>query len=495
MEQLKEIEQEMKRLAEELDYHRRRYHDMDDPEISDYEYDMMMNRLVELEEKYPQFKDENSPSGKVGGSVMNTFAPVVHTVQLGSLQDVFDVAEICEFVRKTKERLGEVTFVVEPKIDGLSVALEYRDGKLVCGATRGDGFEGEDVTANLKTIKSIPQILNKSLPYLVVRGEVYMPRASFEAVVARQENEGLQPFKNPRNAAAGSLRQKDSTVTATRGLDIFIFNLQQIDGAEITEHSQSLDFLKGLNFPVTPTYKKFTNATEVAAEIERIGNMRGKYPFNIDGAVVKVDSFAQREVLGTTAKFPRWALAFKYPPEEKVTTLLSIEVRVGRTGVLTPTAVFQPIELAGTTVSRAVLHNQDFINQRGIAIGDKIIVRKAGEIIPEVVSVAEHCGTEVFTLPKNCPSCGTLVEKDDDQAAVRCPNIQCPAQLLRNLIHFASRDAMDIDGLGIALVEALVTNELIASPADLYSLKKEQIAAMERMGDKSAENLLAAIEK
>lgn len=495
MEDLKQIQKEMQHLTKEVDRHRRLYHEKDAPEISDYEYNDLIHRLEKLEEKYPQFKSPDSPTDKVGGGVLNTFEQVQHTVQMGSLQDVFDVEEAAAFVRKIQEALPAPTFVVEPKIDGLSVSLEYRDGKFFRGSTRGDGFVGEDVTANLRTIQSIPQVLPRPIPYLEVRGEVYMPRSSFERLVARQEEEGSQRFKNPRNAAAGSLRQKDSRVTASRGLDIFVFNLQQLEGEELSGHAQSLDFLKELGFPVSPSYRTFDSVQGVVDEIYAIGSNRDGFPFDIDGAVVKVDDFAQREVLGATAKFPKWAVAFKYPPEEKETVLLDVEVKVGRTGVLTPTAVFSPIQLAGTTVSRAVLHNQDFINERGIALGDTIVVRKAGDIIPEVVQVAKKSGNSVYQLPDTCPSCGTLVEKDSGEAAVRCPNIECPAQLLRNIIHFVSRDAMDIEGLGSAVVEALVKENLIASPADLYYLEKEQIASLERMGSKSAENLMVSLEK
>ncbi|MBR5485924.1 MAG: NAD-dependent DNA ligase LigA [Oscillospiraceae bacterium] len=495
MENLKKIQSEIEYLTKEVDRHRRLYHEMDAPEISDFEYNTLYYRLEELEEKYPQFKSADSPTAKVGGAVLNTFEQVVHTVQMGSLQDVFSIEDAKAFVDKIKEQMSHAKFVVEPKIDGLSVSLEYRDGKFVRGSTRGDGFVGEDVTANLRTIKSIPKMLSKPIPFLEVRGEVYMPRESFERVVARQENEGAVPFKNPRNAAAGSLRQKDSKITAERGLDIFIFNIQQAEGVEFDGHAQSLDFLKELGFPVSPSYKLFDDSEGVVGEINRIGEMRDKFSFDIDGAVVKVDSLADRDELGATAKFPRWAAAFKYPPEEKQTKLLEVQVNVGRTGVLTPTAVFEPIQLAGTTVSRAVLHNQDFINERQIAIGDTIVVRKAGDIIPEVVSVAQHGGGEVYKLPDVCPSCGSAVEKDSGEAAVRCPNIECPAQLLRNIIHFASRDAMDIEGLGSAVVEMLVNNKLISSPADLYFLEMQQIASLERMGEKSAKNLMASLEK
>ena len=387
------------------------------------------------------------------------------------------------------------TYIVEHKIDGLSVSLEYRDGLLVRGSTRGDGFVGEDVTANLKTVRNIPLKLNTDVPFIEVRGEVYMPVSSFERLVEQQELADEKPFKNPRNAAAGSLRQKNPKITAKRGLDIFVFNLQQLEGHTTNGHKESLDYMKELGLTVVPSYKAVTDIDAAIEEIRRIGSSRGQFGFDIDGAVVKVDDFAQRELLGSTSKFPKWAVAYKYPPEEKVTKLLDIEVAVGRTGVLTPTAIFEPVQLAGTTVSRAVLHNQDFIDEKGIAIGDDIVVRKAGEIIPEVVAVASHNSENTWKLPEVCPSCGTAVVKEEGEVAVRCPNIQCPAQLIRNLIHFASRSAMDIDGLGKAMVEQLVKQDLIHSPADLYELKADEIAALDRMGKKSANNLIKAIEK
>ena len=491
-----EIRREMARLQRELEYHSHRYYDLDDPEIDDFAYDKMLHALLELEERYPQFKAPDSPTSRVGGTAQNTFAPVHHPVQLGSLQDVFDTDAVADFLRRTQEQTGGSLYVVEPKIDGLSVALEYRDGLLVQGATRGDGVTGEDVTENLRTIRSIPLRLPEALPRLIVRGEVYMPRESFLRVVEQQENAGEQPFKNPRNAAAGSLRQKNPKITAKRGLDILIFNVQLVEGKTFSSHRQSLDYLREQGFHVIPQLPACTTPEEVEAEIRRIGSERGSYPYGIDGAVVKVDDFAQRDQLGSTAKFPRWAVAYKYPPEEKETVLRQVEVKVGRTGVLTPTAVFDPVELAGTTVSRAVLHNQDFIDEKGIAVGDTIVVRKAGEIIPEVVAVAiHHPEAPVYRLPDTCPSCGAPVTREEGEAALRCTNIDCPAQLLRNLIHFVSRDAMDIDGLGEAMITALVEAGMVHSPADLYQLSKEQILTLERTGEKSAANLLASLER
>lgn len=484
---------ELKQLLEEYSY---RYYVLDNPVVEDYEYDALLHELIALEEEYPELVTPDSPTQRVGGYAMNTFEPVPHTVQMGSLQDVFSLDEVRAFDRRVRETLPEVRYVVEPKIDGLSVSLEYRDGLFVRGSTRGDGFVGEDVTQNLKTISSIPLRLKRALPFLEVRGEVYMPRTSFEQVVGRQETEGVQPFKNPRNAAAGSLRQKDPKITASRRLDIFVFNIQQIQGESVFSHKQSLDLLAELGFKVIPSYRVCDDIDDATGEIERIGRQRGDYPFDIDGAVVKVDRFSDRETLGMTAKFPRWAVAFKYPPEEKKTRLLCIEINVGRTGALTPTAVFEPITLAGTTVSRAVLHNEDYIKEKDIRIGDMIIVRKAGEIIPEVLGVAEHTEESVpFVMPRVCPSCGETVLREPGEAAVRCTNPECPATLQKNLEHFVSRDAMDIEGLGPAVIEALLRHELLRSAADLYTLTPQSLMALERMGEKSAANLIASIER
>lgn len=484
---------ELSKLLEEHNY---RYYVLDDPSIPDFAFDQLLNELEKLEAEFPELVSSASPTQRVGGAAMNTFEKVTHPVQMGSLQDVFDEAELLEFDTRVRQSIPAPLYVVEPKIDGLSVALEYRDGAFVRGATRGDGVTGEDVTLNLKTVRSIPLTLREPVGHLVVRGEVYMPQSSFQAVVEAQELNEEQPFKNPRNAAAGSLRQKDPKITAKRGLDIFVFNIQLVEGAQeqIGCHKASLDYLKALGFKVIPSYRTFEKIEDVVAEIHRIGDSRGQYGFAIDGAVVKVDDFEQRRLLGSTSKYPKWAVAFKYPPEEKETTLTSIEINVGRTGVLTPTAQFDPIQLAGTTVSRAVLHNEDFIREKDIRIGDAIVVRKAGEIIPEVVGVKNHAeGSQPYEMPAECPSCGARVFREE--SAVRCTNPDCPAQLLRNLIHFASKGAMDVDGLGPQLLRQLVENELISSPADLYALTKEQLSGLERMGEKSAENLLAALEK
>lgn len=483
------------KLREQINYYSELYYEKDDPAISDYEFDKLMHQLIDIEEEYPQLLTPDSPTHRVGGRASNSFEQVEHVVQMGSLQDVFSDEEVVDFDRRVREVVSDPIYVVEPKIDGLSVSLEYRDGVLVRGSTRGDGFVGEDVTENIRTIRSVPLRLKRDIPFVEVRGEVYMPVASFEKVVAQQELKEEKPFKNPRNAAAGSLRQKNPKITAQRGLDIFVFNLQQIEGVQVSGHKESLDLLKELGFQVSPSYLAVDTIEKAIEEIRAIGQRRGEYSFDIDGAVVKVDSLAQREMLGATAKFPKWAVAFKYPPEEKITTLLDVEVKVGRTGALTPTAVFEPIQLAGTTVSRAVLHNQDFIDEKQIAVGDKIIVRKAGDIIPEVVAVAEHCGNPTYQLPEYCPSCHTKVVRKEGEAAIYCPNIECPAQLMRNLIHFASRNAMDIDGMGPAVLEGLVNAGWVHSPADLYDLTEEQIASLERMGKKSASNLMNALKK
>lgn len=490
-------EKRIQELRDLVRYHSRLYYEFDNPELDDYEYDLLYHELLDLEEKYPDLKTPDSPTQKVGGAASLKFEPVKHIVQMGSLQDVFSYEELFEFDERVRSVIEKPEYVVEPKIDGLSVSLEYRNGVFVRGSTRGDGFVGEDVTHNLMTINSIPKRINcPEVSYLELRGEVYISKDTFRKLVDAQEIVGERPFKNPRNAAAGSLRQKDPKISAKRGLDIFIFNIQQCEGKTFTTHSETLDFVKELGFPVSVSYNRYKNISDAVDNIKFIGENRENYNFDIDGAVIKVNSLADREILGATAKYPKWAVAFKYPPEEKITTLLNIEVQVGRTGAITPTAVFEPIQLAGTVVSRAVLHNQDFIDAKDINIGDKIIVRKAGEIIPEVVALAEkgpNPGT--FRLPEYCPACGTKAVREDDEAVLRCPNPDCPAQLLRNLIHFASRDAMDIDGMGPAVLTMLVDRGIIKSQADIYSLKPEDISSAERMGEKSAANLMASIEK
>jgi len=488
---------EYKSLIAEIERHNRLYYDNDEPEISDYEYDMLMQRLKKIEAENPDIVLPSSPTQHVGGNAKSQlFAEVEHTVQMASLRDVFSFDDVRDFDKKTREAVKNPIYVVEPKIDGLSVSLEYRNGRFVRGSTRGNGFVGEDVTANLLTIESIPKVLSEPIEFLEVRGEVYMPREVFLSIAAAQEQNGEKPFKNPRNAAAGSLRQKNSEITRERRLSIFVFNVQQIEGKEINTHSGSLDLLSSLGFPVSPSYNTYDNIEDVIKEIEKIGNMRSEYSFDIDGAVVKVDTLSDRNTLGATAKYPKWAVAFKYPPEERETVLREIEINVGRTGALTPTAVFDPILLAGTSVSRAVLHNQDFISEKDIRIGDTIVVRKAGEIIPEVLESKSHAqNSEPYFIPSFCPSCNAPVLKEADEAVIRCINPACPAQLSRNIIHFASKAAMDIEGLGPAIIDTFIEKSLISSAADLYTLVPEQIQNIEGLGEKSAQNLISAIEK
>lgn len=483
-------------LRKELNHHIFRYYVENENDISDFEYDMLMRELVSIEEAYPELLTPDSPTHRVGGQADGQFEKVVHTVKMESLQDAFDISEVEDFNRRVTDTVKNVSYVVEPKIDGLSVSLEYVNGVFTRGSTRGDGNVGEDITANLRTVKSIPLRLKKNVPFIEVRGEVYMPRNVFYKIVEEQEINGEKLFKNPRNAAAGSLRQKDPKITSKRNLDIFVFNIQRIEGKELHSHFESLEYIKELGFKTVPFFTKFDNIGDVLKEIDRIGSVRYTLPFDIDGAVIKVDDFSQREVLGSTAKVPRWALAWKYPPEEKETTLLDVEINVGRTGVLTPTGIFSPVILAGTTVSRATLNNEDFIKEKDIRIGDTVIIRKAGDIIPEVVSVVAHRKDSVpFEYPKNCPSCGAPVFREDGESAVRCDNPDCPAQLLRVLIHFCSRDAMDIDGLGDAVVETFVNQGLIGKISDIYRLDYEKISQLEGMGKKSADNIRNAVEK
>ncbi len=489
-----DIKKRIEKLTAELKYHSDRYYNYDSPEISDFEYDMLQRELKSLEEQYPQYALPDSPTVNVGGAANRLFASVEHAVKMESLQDAFSFDELKAFEKRILEQASPI-FSVEPKIDGLSVSLEYKNGKFFRGSTRGDGLVGEDVTANLLTIEDIPKTID-FLGELEVRGEVYMSHKMFNELVKRQENEGLSPAKNPRNAASGSLRQKDSKITAERKLSIFVFNVQKIEGKVFVSHTESLEFLSSLGFSILPFYKKANGIDEAISFIEEIGAKRGKLPFDIDGAVIKLDSIEKRNDFGSTSKFPKWAIAYKYPPEEKETILEKIEINVGRTGALTPTAQFSPVTLAGTTVSRAVLHNEDFIAEKDIRIGDTIVVRKAGDIIPEVVGVKKHGNaSESFKMPQFCPSCMAPVYREEGEAVVRCTNAECPAQLTRHLIHFASRDAMDIEGLGPAVVELLLENGLVEHAYDLYTLKLEDIASLERMGEKSAENLIAAINK
>ena len=494
-----ELEQARKR-AEELraviEKNNRLYYDQDAPELEDFEYDALTRELKALEAQFPELVTPNSPTQKVGGTPSGRFAKVTHAVKMESLLDAFSYEELRDFDRRVREAGIEPEYVVEIKIDGLSCSLEYENGELVRASTRGDGVVGEDVTRNVRAIRRIPKTLKDAPEFLEVRGEVYMPHEAFQHLCAEQELQGAAPFKNPRNAAAGSLRQKDAKITGSRGLSIFIFNVQQIRGKELTTHSESLDYLKSLGLPVSPRYHVVHDIEQAIAEIEQIGQNRSKLDFDMDGAVIKVNNFAQRDRMGSTNKFPRWAIAFKYPPEVKETTLRSIEVAVGRTGVLTPTACFDPVFLAGTTVARATLHNEDFIRQFGLCIGDTIQVRKAGDIIPEVIGVTRHAeGAEPFAMPTVCPSCGAPVVHLEDEAALRCVNPECPAQSLRNIIHFASRDAMDIDGLGTAAATQLVEKGMVHSAADLYDLTREQLLTLDKFKEKSADNLLAAIER
>lgn len=490
-----QIKSEYEQLCKQAEQHNFNYYVLDDPTIEDDEYDRMMRRIKEIEAENPEIVSESSPTQHVGGYAINTFEKVTHEVQMGSLQDVFSKGELYEFDERVKKAVGKAVYCVEPKIDGLSVSLEYKDGIFTRGSTRGDGFVGEDITKNLKTIKSIPMELNEKIPFIEVRGEVYMPKSDFEKLVRKQLENDEQPAKNPRNAAAGSLRQKDSRVTASRGLDIFVFNLQRIEGRELTCHSESLDYMKKLGFNVIDGYKTFDNIEDAVSRIMEIGENRQSYSYDIDGAVIKVDNFELRNELGSTAKVPKWAVAFKYPPEEKETKLLDIEINVGRTGALTPVAVFEPVWLAGTTVSRAVLHNQDYIDSKDIRIGDIIAVRKAGDIIPEVVRSVSHAeNSEPFVIPHICPVCHGKAERAEDEAVIRCVNIDCPAQLLKNIEHFASRPAMNIDGLGEAVVKQLVENKLINTVADLYTLQQQDLEMLPGFAKVSASKLIANIE-
>ncbi len=489
----KERVKELTDIVEEANY---RYYVLDDPAMQDFEYDRLLRELENLEEAHPELAAEDSPTKRVGGEALSQFEKVAHPVPLMSLQDVFSMEELNEFLEKVMAVDANVAFSVEPKIDGLSVALEYVDGHFVRGATRGDGNVGEDVTENLKTIRSIPMTIENAPPRLIVRGEVFMPKKSFEKLNARQEAEGKPLFANPRNAAAGSLRQLDPKIAARRGLDIYVFNVQLAEGITFASHKESLDYLRSLKFKVIP-FKTLSSIATIDAEVDAINQHREKLTCDIDGAVIKVNSLAQRDRLGTTAKFPRWAAAYKYPPEVKPSVVEDIVVQVGRTGVLTPKAVVRAVRLAGTTVTNATLHNQDFISQRDIRIGDTVLIRKAGEIIPEILEVdfsKRPDGTVPYHLPQNCPVCGAKVEQDEDGAFLRCTGAECPAQLSRNIAHFVSRDAMDIEGLGSAIVEALIENQLIKSPADIYYLTLEDIKSLWKSGTTAAKKLLTAIE-
>ena len=490
--------EEMKQLRQKLNENSYLYYVLDASTMSDYEYDMLYRRLEDLEAEHPEEITPDSPTQRVGDKILEGFTEYLHPVPLESLQDVFNAAEMAEFCQRMTDALGEeVEYSVEPKVDGLSVALEYRDGVFFSGGTRGTGLIGEDITENLKTIRSIPMTLPEKLPRLIVRGEVFMSRAVFEEINTQRELEGKPLMANPRNAAAGSLRQLDPKICAERKLDIQIFNLQLAEGKTFSTHQETLDYLATQRFKVIP-HKTLVGTEAVQQEIDRINDERMEYPFDIDGAVIKANILSNRDKLGSTAKSPKWAVAFKYPPEKKPSKLLDIVVQVGRTGVLTPKAVLEPVRLAGTTVTNATLHNQDYITEKDIRIGDTVIVQKAGEIIPEIVEVdftKRPEGTVPYTLPQTCPVCGAPVHREEDGAAVRCTGAECPAQLQRNITHFASRDAMDIEHLGPAVVQQLVDSGLIRNVADLYSLSAEEVSKLDRMGKKSAENLIRAVEK
>lgn len=485
-------------LRELLAHHSYLYYVEDAPQISDYEYDKLFYELVALEEKYPEFDSPTSPTKRVGGKALDKFEKVTHAVRMGSLSDVFSYDEVRDFVAKTNEKLGKATvFSVEPKIDGLSVSLVYENGEFSLGSTRGDGTVGENVSENLKTVRTIPMKTKDALPHLEVRGEVYMPREAFAALNEKREAEGEQLFANPRNAAAGSLRQLDSKVTASRRLDIFVFNVQAAEGIEFFSHIESLEYLKSQGFHIIDGIRRASSAEEIISAIEEIGAARDNLPYDIDGVVIKADSLAERKLLGENISTPKWAIAYKFPPEQKQTKLTDIIIQVGRTGVLTPNARLEPVRLAGTVVSRATLHNIDFIRERDIRIGDTVTLQKAGDIIPEIICVdkSKRNGSEIpYEMPTLCPSCGEPVIRDDE-AATRCTNASCPAQLERHITHFAARDAMNIDGMGPAVVRLLIASGLIHDVADIYSLSAGEIEGLDRMGKKSAENLIAAIER
>lgn len=492
------IQERIKELSDLLEYHSRKYYIEDNPEISDYEYDMMLRELEKLETEHPEYLSPLSPTQRVGGKALDRFEQVVHRVPMESLQDAFSESEIYDFGRRVSDAVSEYTYAVEHKIDGLSVSLEYVNGEFVRGSTRGDGNVGEDVTQNLKTIKSIPMRLSENIPFLEVRGEVYISKDNFRKVNEKREELEEPTFANPRNAAAGSLRQLDPKIAASRMMDIFVFNIQQIEGVEINSHVDGIKFLKRLGFKTILNEETFPDIKSAFQRVLEIGEERGNLPFDIDGAVIKVNDLSVREKLGSTSKFPRWAIAYKYPPEQKETKLLDIVVQVGRTGAITPLAILEPVRVAGTTVSRATLHNQDYIDEKDIRIGDTVTVQKAGDIIPEILSVKKEKRTgeeKIFKMPGKCPVCGANVVREEGEAAFRCTGSGCPAQIMRNIIHFVSRNAMDIDGLGPAIIEQLLEKNMIKNAADLYYIKASDVEDMDKMGKKSAENLINAIEK
>ncbi|MGL5972264.1 MAG: NAD-dependent DNA ligase LigA [Oscillospiraceae bacterium] len=488
--------EKIKNLVNKLNYYSKEYYTFDNSLISDYDYDIMYKKLVELEKKYPENIFSYSPTKRVGDVVIDNFKKVNHLVKMDSLQDAFSYEDVSNFYNSTVKDIDDIEFVIEPKIDGLSVTLTYENGVFVKGATRGDGFIGEDVTENLKTIKTLPLQIDKKIKFLQVRGEVFMPTKVFESLVKKQEEDGIETFKNPRNAAAGSLRQKDSKVAAIRNLDIFIFNLQLIEEKIFSKHSETLDFLKEQGFKVSPSYNIVKSFEDIKKEIDKIGKNRLNYEYDIDGAVVKVNKITHRNTLGSTDKTPKWAIAFKYPPEEKTTKLIDIEINVGRTGALTPTAVLEPVFISGSKVSRAVLHNQDFINEKQIKIGDIVLIRKAGDIIPEVTKVVKHNENEkIFKIPKICPSCGEKTVREEGEAAIKCINKKCPEKIYRSIVHFASRVCMNIDGLGTKIIKTFIENNLISSIEDLYSLTYNDIIELDGFEDKLANNILTSIKK
>lgn len=492
------VQEKIKKLRETLEYHSRKYYVEDNPEISDFEYDAMMNELIKLEEENPEYKSPLSPTQRVGGVALDKFDKVVHQVQMNSLQDAFSEDEIYEFDTRVKSAVEDYSYVVEYKIDGLSVSLEYVNGELSRASTRGDGITGEDVTQNIKTINSVPLTLNERIPYLEVRGEVFMSKNQFLKINAERENNEEPLFANPRNAAAGSLRQLDSKITAKRGLDIFVFNIQQIEGKTIPTHKESIDYLKSLGFKVIPHDEVFKNITDAYKRVLEIGEERGELYFDIDGAVIKVNELAKREELGVTSKFPKWAIAYKFPAERQKTKVEDIVVQVGRTGALTPLAYLTPVRIAGSTVSRATLHNMDYIAEKDIRIGDTVVIQKAGDIIPAVTEVdyESRDGSErKFVMPEFCPECGAKVVREEGEAAYRCTGMSCPAQKLRHIIHFVSRNAMDIDGMGESIAEQMLDKKVISDAADLYYIKAESVEEMDKMGQKSAANLISAIEE
>lgn len=492
------IKQRVEQLTESLNYHNRKYYIEDSPEISDFEFDALLKELEQLENEYPELKKPNSPTMRVGGEAVSVFGEVHHEVQMQSLQKAFSKGEILEFDKRVRETVPNVCYVVEQKIDGLSLSLEYIDGEFVRGSTRGDGITGEDVTENVKTIRSVPMRLKDKIPYLEVRGEVFMSRDNFRKINDFLEANEQPLFANPRNAAAGSLRQLDSKITAKRGLDIFVFNIQKVQGKEINSHIEGLHFLREQGFKTILNETVYSNIEDAYSRIEEIGEERGGLYFDIDGAVVKVNDFSARETLGVTAKYPKWAIAYKYPAEKQKTVIRDIKIQVGRTGVLTPLAILDTVRIAGTNVSRATLHNIDYITEKDIRIGDTVVIEKAGDIIPAVVEVIKESrrgDEQVFEMPSHCPECGAVTVREEGEAAYRCTGVNCPAQRLRNIIHFVSRGAMDIEGLGPSIIEQMTENEIIENAADLYYIDEETIAQMDKMGKKSAQNLINALEK